>query len=65
MREQINAVTSFIDASTVYGSTLETLNSLRDFESPELGLMKINDQFDDNGRPYLPFSGDACVQGIL
>ena len=64
VRQQINAVTSFIDASTVYGSTLETLNSLRNFERPDLGLMKTNDQFDDNGRSYLPFSGDACVQGI-
>ena len=24
--------------------------------------MKINERFDDNGKDYLPFSKDACVQ---
>ena len=28
----------------------------------EDGLMKINSRFDDNGKDYLPFSKDACVQ---
>ena len=24
--------------------------------------MNVNDRFDDNGKDYLPFSTDACVQ---
>ena len=34
---------------------------MRDLNSPD-GLLRVNDRFDDNGRPYMPFSKDACVQ---
>ena len=35
--------------------------NLRDFDSPD-GLLRVNDRFTDNGKAYMPFSGDACVQ---
>lgn len=34
-REQINQVTPFIDASTIYGSDVETSDSLRTFRNGE------------------------------
>ncbi|XP_039271938.2 thyroid peroxidase-like [Styela clava] len=61
-REQINAVTSFVDASTVYGSTEAMAESLRDRKTGG-GLMLVNDKFKDNGREYLPFNpNNPCVQ---
>lgn len=36
--EQINAITSWVDASNVYGSSLDEANSLRDLSDPERGL---------------------------
>ena len=36
--EQINAITSWVDASNVYGSSLDEANSLRDLTDPERGL---------------------------
>lgn len=61
-REQINAVTSFVDASTVYGSTDKVAQILR-YPNSEEGLMKVNDRFDDDGREYLPFDeSNPCVQ---
>ncbi|XP_029452734.1 thyroid peroxidase [Rhinatrema bivittatum] len=53
-REQINGLTSFLDASTVYGSTSALENKLRNLSTEE-GLLKINMQYSDNGRNYLPF----------
>ena len=34
---------------------------MRDLNSPD-GLLRVNDRFTDNGRAYMPFSNDACVQ---
>ncbi|XP_047402153.1 lactoperoxidase isoform X1 [Sciurus carolinensis] len=53
-REQINALTSFLDASLVYGSELSLANKLRNLSSP-LGLMAVNEEVSDHGLPYLPF----------
>ncbi|XP_048364599.1 thyroid peroxidase isoform X1 [Sphaerodactylus townsendi] len=53
-RQQINGLTSFIDASTVYGSTPAIERKLRNMTSKE-GLLRINLQYFDNGREYLPF----------
>ncbi|KAJ7341754.1 hypothetical protein JRQ81_006605 [Phrynocephalus forsythii] len=53
-RQQINSLTSFLDASTVYGSTTAAENTLRNLTSQE-GLLKINVEYFDNGREYLPF----------
>ncbi|XP_075925112.1 thyroid peroxidase [Petromyzon marinus] len=64
-RQQINALTSFIDASTVYGSTPAAARALRDLDADE-GLMKANARFDDGGRELLPFQTTglptACAQ---
>ncbi|XP_077021024.1 lactoperoxidase isoform X2 [Tamandua tetradactyla] len=53
-REQINALTSFLDASFVYGSEPSLAHRLRNLSSP-LGLMAINQDISDHGLPYLPF----------
>ncbi|XP_048829891.1 thyroid peroxidase isoform X2 [Brienomyrus brachyistius] len=53
-RQQMNAITSFLDASTVYGHTPALEGLLRDLSSAE-GLLAVNTRFSDGGFPYLPF----------
>uniref|UniRef100_A0A2K6FZP3 Lactoperoxidase n=1 Tax=Propithecus coquereli TaxID=379532 RepID=A0A2K6FZP3_PROCO len=53
-REQINALTSFLDASFVYTSEPYLASCLRNLSSP-LGLMAITQEVSDHGLPYLPF----------
>ncbi|XP_048526211.1 chorion peroxidase isoform X1 [Dendroctonus ponderosae] len=55
--EQMNKLTHFIDASSVYGSTPEQTSQLRSFRD---GKLKV---FDDFGRDLLPMSKDpnACL----
>lgn len=54
-KQQMNTITSFMDASVVYGHTVKLENSLRDLSSLN-GKLAINNQFKDpKGRPYLPF----------
>ncbi|XP_055027423.2 thyroid peroxidase [Misgurnus anguillicaudatus] len=63
-RQQINSITSFIDASTVYGHSEQLEKTLRNLSSPE-GLLAVNREHTDNGRLYLPSvtSGpSACFQ---
>ncbi|XP_034051019.1 thyroid peroxidase [Thalassophryne amazonica] len=53
-RQQMNAITSFIDASVVYGHTPVLQQSLRDIHSRN-GKLAVNTHFSDSeGRPYLP-----------
>ncbi|XP_071400806.1 thyroid peroxidase [Centroberyx affinis] len=64
-RQQLNGITSFMDASSVYGSTPKMQSFLRDLSSPA-GKLAINDQFaDPKGRPYMPFVAkdpSPCLQ---
>lgn len=51
----MNAITSFMDASLVYGHTPKMASSLRDLSGLN-GKLAVNKQFrDPKGRPYLPF----------
>ncbi|XP_051665545.1 myeloperoxidase-like [Manacus candei] len=62
-REQLNAATSFIDASTLYGSDGALAGSLRNLSS-QLGLMAVNQHFTDAGLELLPFENvtkSVCV----
>lgn len=53
-REQINALTAFLDLSQVYGSEEKLALNLRDL-SNDGGLLLVNSKFNDNGRELLPF----------
>ncbi|XP_038669023.1 myeloperoxidase-like [Scyliorhinus canicula] len=53
-REQLNSITSFMDANMVYGSTEAVANIVKDQEN-NLGLLRVNNYFTDNGRELLPF----------
>ncbi|CAL9683470.1 unnamed protein product [Knipowitschia caucasica] len=55
-REQMNALTAFLDLGQVYGSEEKLALFLRDTEN-EGGLMRVNTEFRDNGRELLPFTG--------
>uniref|UniRef100_UPI0037E78C7E thyroid peroxidase n=1 Tax=Semicossyphus pulcher TaxID=241346 RepID=UPI0037E78C7E len=65
-RQQMNSITSFIDASVVYGTTPKLESHLRDLSGLN-GKLAINDQFKDpKGRPFLPNVAtlpSACLQG--
>ncbi|XP_007956202.1 myeloperoxidase [Orycteropus afer afer] len=63
IRNQINALTSFVDASMVYGSEDPLARDLRNLTN-QLGLLKVNNRFTDNGRALLPFDNlhdDPCL----
>ena len=54
-REQINALTAFLDLGQVYGSEEKLALSLRNLTSDD-GLLRVNTEFNDKGRELLPFS---------
>ncbi|NXP83654.1 PERE peroxidase, partial [Passerina amoena] len=54
VREQINALSSFLDGSVVYGSEPALAERLRDRRS-QRGLLAVNRNFTDRGRAYMPF----------
>uniref|UniRef100_A0A665TJV5 Thyroid peroxidase n=1 Tax=Echeneis naucrates TaxID=173247 RepID=A0A665TJV5_ECHNA len=54
-RQQMNSITSFIDASSVYGHTPRMEYTLRDIDGLS-GKLAVNQLFREaNGRAYLPF----------
>ncbi|XP_056259507.1 eosinophil peroxidase isoform X1 [Seriola aureovittata] len=53
-REQINALTAFLDLGQVYGSEEKLARDLRDLTNNN-GLLRVNTEFRDNGRELLPF----------
>lgn len=55
VREQINALTAFLDAGQVYGAEDGLAKELRDLTN-DGGLLRVNNQFQDNGREHLPFT---------
>ncbi|NWT03049.1 PERE peroxidase, partial [Mionectes macconnelli] len=62
-REQLNAITSFLDASTLYGSDGALAGRLRD-PGGRPGLMATNRHFTDAGLELLPFENatkSVCV----
>lgn len=63
-RQQMNGLTSFLDASTVYGSSPALEKQLRNWTSAE-GLLRVNTRHWDAGRAHLPFMRPpaplACV----
>ncbi|GFS67766.1 peroxidasin homolog [Nephila pilipes] len=42
-REQLNKATSFLDGSTIYGSTIDKTKTLRSFKNGQLRTQRIND----------------------
>ncbi|KAM9370675.1 eosinophil peroxidase-like [Phaethornis superciliosus] len=63
-REQLNAVTPFLDASTVYGSEDSVAKSLRN-QTNQLGLLAVNQIFTDEGLELLPFENNSRSICIL
>ncbi|XP_040897759.1 eosinophil peroxidase-like [Toxotes jaculatrix] len=55
IREQMNSLTAFIDVGQVYGADDTKARFLRDFSSDK-GLLRVNTQYNDNGRELLPFT---------
>lgn len=62
-REQINQATSFLDASTVYGSDIETADSMRTFRKGKLHYGRPQGR--EPLRPPDPPGGDICRSGAL
>ena len=69
-REQLNAITSYIDGSQIYGSTTEMANRLREFDEggTPTGYLKMGPQA-PSGKKLLPFDSDQnskidCSTGI-
>uniref|UniRef100_A0A0N4ZT87 Peroxidasin n=1 Tax=Parastrongyloides trichosuri TaxID=131310 RepID=A0A0N4ZT87_PARTI len=59
-REQVNIITSFIDASNVYGSTEVDAINLRDLYNDH-GLLRF-DIVSGSEKPYLPFERDSDME---
>ncbi|XP_054629216.1 eosinophil peroxidase-like isoform X2 [Dunckerocampus dactyliophorus] len=55
VRQQLNTLTSYIDAGQVYGSDDVKAQSLRNLNTDE-GLLRVNTEFTDGGRELLPFT---------
>ncbi|XP_018575206.1 uncharacterized protein LOC108913999 [Anoplophora glabripennis] len=62
-REQINQVTAFIDASTIYGSDIETSDSMRTFRNGRIIYGRSRRQ--GPLQPPDPPGGELCRSGAL
>lgn len=51
----MNSLTAFIDAGQVYGADDVKARFLRNLTSDK-GLLRVNSQYEDNGRELLPFA---------
>ena len=65
VREQINALTAYVDVGQLYGSDDSLARHLRDLTN-DGGLLRVNDRFRDSSgnRELLPFSsveGNMCA----
>nr|XP_019940342.1 PREDICTED: thyroid peroxidase [Paralichthys olivaceus] len=64
-QQQMNSITSFLDASVVYGHSLKMESALRDLSGLN-GKLAVNDLYTDpKGRPYLPSVAtlpSSCLQ---
>ncbi|XP_067393759.1 myeloperoxidase [Emydura macquarii macquarii] len=63
IRNQLNALTAFLDGSMVYSSEVPLASKLRN-HTDQLGLMAVNQQFTDEGLAFLPFGNlekDPCL----
>ncbi|KAM4032969.1 peroxidasin homolog [Anomaloglossus baeobatrachus] len=54
-REQVNLLTSYLDASNVYGSTDQESHELRDL-SNQKGMLKVNRLVSTSGKHLMPFA---------
>ncbi|XP_037536327.1 eosinophil peroxidase [Nematolebias whitei] len=54
-RQQLNTLTAFLDVGQVYGADDSKARLLRDLNTDQ-GLLKVNGNYNDNGRELLPFS---------
>ncbi|XP_070556084.1 peroxidasin-like [Ptychodera flava] len=61
-REQINALTSYIDGSQIYGSSKSLADDLRAFDGK--GSLRVNDEITEvpTGRPLLPYDPDSPME---
>uniref|UniRef100_F7BJ77 Myeloperoxidase n=1 Tax=Monodelphis domestica TaxID=13616 RepID=F7BJ77_MONDO len=64
IQEPINGITSFLDASMVYGSEDSRANLLRN-KSNDMGVLAVNEHFQDEGLDFLPFQTRALNPCLL
>uniref|UniRef100_A0A8C6WKK5 Eosinophil peroxidase n=1 Tax=Neogobius melanostomus TaxID=47308 RepID=A0A8C6WKK5_9GOBI len=63
VRQQINAITAFLDMGPVYGADHMKVMQMRDIDSNK-GLLKVNKEYDDKGRELMhfgPMTNNVCA----